>query len=330
MKSTLQQKRHLYHAETSSRSPESPSPNDFRDPSLGPFSRDVNARAETIARAVSATQDPFRMDWQSAPAPLAPMGGDSVIDDTQEPSSEAGQDTTGEIVSRFRTAVRATAVTGQENQSHVPQNGTGNTTTDQPEKVGKSNTSAAASTTETPSNPAVNDNQSKVGQNLAKEMPPPASLPKTSPPREGQSTLMAKAESGNLAYDPEAARRFLAAHLCGYTKDTLTPIKFSFSVHHLGGHGDPFNISPVDFFSMTLKKFMDILPMDHKEMITRLCIRQYGPKFCLRQVYLYNEDVFGNIREHFLRRIESDTRDEKNHGKRLDYEISFEPLRDGV
>ena len=104
-------------------------------------------------------------------------------------------------------------------------------------------------------------------------------------------------------------------------------IQFSFSFHD-GSHGDPFSISAVEFFTMTLRQFMDVLPMNDKEMIVGLWIRQYWPKFCLRQVYLYNEAVFGNIRQQFLRCIESDTRDVRNHGKRLDYEISIEPLRD--
>nr|RBQ89091.1 hypothetical protein FVER53263_00637 [Fusarium verticillioides] len=134
-------------------------------------------------------------------------------------------------------------------------------------------------------------------------------------------------ELSSNSYDTAAARRLLSSHLRGHTTNTPTPLQFSFSFHD-GSHGDPFSISAVEFFTMTLEQFMDVLPMNDKEMIVGLCIRQYGPKFCLRQVYLYNEAVFGNIRQQFLRCIESDTRDVKNHGKRLDYEISIEPLRD--
>ncbi|KAF4341716.1 hypothetical protein FBEOM_4345 [Fusarium beomiforme] len=232
--SQQQQKRPSPNAEVSSRSAKSPRPSDFRAPSLGPFSRDVNARAETIASAVSATHNPFRMNQQSVPAPFAPMNGDSVMDDTQELSQEPGQDTTNEIVCGFRTVVRAIPATGEEKYTRIPRNGVENPTTDQPEKDGKSDTSTIASTTQTTPNPADKGKQSEVGQNLAKEMPPPCK-PRTFPSGEGHSPLMAKAESGSLRYDPAATTCFLIAHLRSYTRDTLNPINFSFSVHHLWG-----------------------------------------------------------------------------------------------
>ncbi|KAM0250589.1 hypothetical protein ACHAP5_002119 [Fusarium lateritium] len=133
----------------------------------------------------------------------------------------------------------------------------------------------------------------------------------------------------NTYYNPSTARRILNAHLRGHARETATPIMFSFAVHHRTGHGDRFTFSPFDFFEMTLKKFIIALPMENKGLITGLCIRQYGPKLCLRQVYLYNEEVFGNIREQFLRQVENDIRGAKYDGKRLDYEISIEPLTEG-
>jgi hypothetical protein len=133
----------------------------------------------------------------------------------------------------------------------------------------------------------------------------------------------------NTYYNPSTARRILSTHLRGYAKETATPIMFSFAVHHRTGHGDRFTFSPFDFFEMTLKEFIIALPMENKGLITGLCIRQYGPRLCLRQVYLYNEEVFGNIREQFLRHVERDIRGAKYDGKRLDYEISIEPLTEG-
>jgi hypothetical protein len=216
------------------------------------------------------------------------MGEESVTIDIQELSPETEKGTTDEIVCGFKTAIRVVPPTGEDSSTHVPENGTEKTGTDQPVKLGSTPLSQR-------------DTTAMSGGDIE--------------------------EPKSISYDTAAARRLLSSHLRGYTQDTPTPIQFSFSFHD-GGHGDPFNISAVDFFSMTLKQFVEVLPMSHKEMITGLCIRQYGPKFCLRQVYLYNEDVFGNIREQFLRCIESDTRDVKNHGKRLDYEISIEPLRE--
>ncbi|KAH7493116.1 hypothetical protein FOMA001_g1415 [Fusarium oxysporum f. sp. matthiolae] len=196
--------------------------------------------------------------------------------------------TTDEIVCGFKTAIRVVPPIGEDSSTHIPGNVTERAATDQPVKLGSTPLSQ-------------NETTATSGRDIE--------------------------ELSSISYDTAAARRLLSSHLRGHNTDTPTPLQFSFSFHD-GSHGDPFNISAVEFFTMTLKQFMDVLPMNDKEMITGLCIRQYGPKFCLRQVYLYNEDVFGNIRQQFLRCIESDTRDVKNHGKRLDYEISIEPLRE--
>ncbi|KAG6993633.1 hypothetical protein FocnCong_v018339 [Fusarium oxysporum f. sp. conglutinans] len=253
-----------------------------------PFSRDANVRLESVARAVSPRQDLRRSSRKPVPVPVASMGEGSGTNDTQELSPEAERNTTDEIVCGFNTAIRVVPPIGEDSSTHMPGNVTERAATDQPVKLGSTPLSQK-------------DTTATSGRDIE--------------------------ELSSISCDTAAARRLLSSHLRGHNTDTPTPLQFSFSFHD-GSHGDPFNISAVEFFTMTLKQFMDVLPMNDKEMITGLCIRQYGPRFCLRQVYLYNEDVFGNIRQQFLRCIESDTRDVKNHGKRLDYEISIEPLRE--
>ncbi|KAH7197205.1 uncharacterized protein B0J16DRAFT_377657 [Fusarium flagelliforme] len=130
-------------------------------------------------------------------------------------------------------------------------------------------------------------------------------------------------------FDCEHAKSVLDNHLRSHATHTDTPIKFAFAVRHCTGHADRFTFSPYSFFSMSLQEFVEALPMEDKEKITGLCIRQYsGTVTHLRQVYLYNEEVFGNIREECMRHIEHDIRNAKGMGKRLDYEISIEPLTD--
>ena len=130
-------------------------------------------------------------------------------------------------------------------------------------------------------------------------------------------------------FDSEHAKFVLDNHLRSHATNTDTPIKFAFAVRHCTGHADRFTFSPYSFFSMSLQEFVEALPMEDKEKIAGLCIRQYsGTITHLRQVYLYNEEVFGNIREEFMRHIENDIRKAKGMGKRLDYEISIEPLTD--
>jgi hypothetical protein len=159
---------------------------------------------------------------------------------------------------------------------------------------------------------------------------PDTTIQKNSPSTDGLPLQIPKPGiQSNTYYNPSTARRILNTHLRGYAKETATPIMFSFAVHHRTGHGDRFTFSPFDFFEMSLKKFIIALPMENKGLITGLCIRQYGPQLCLRQVYLYNEEMFGNIREQFLRHVENDIRGAKYDGKRLDYEISIEPLTEG-
>ncbi|KAL9574448.1 hypothetical protein ACKAV7_001313 [Fusarium commune] len=284
----LPTKRPLSQSEASPLRTKSPRLNGFRGPTADPFSRDANVRLESVARAVSPRRELRRSSRKSVPAPVAPMGEESATNDTQELSSETERDTTDQIVCGFKTAIRVVPPVGERSSTHIPESGTERTATDQPVKLGSTPLSQ-------------NDTTATSGGDIE--------------------------EPSSISYDTAAARRLLSSHLRGHTTDTPTPLQFSFSFHD-GSHGDPFNMSALDFFTMTLKQFMDVLPMNHRELITGLCIRQYGPKFCLRQVYLYNEDVFGNIREQFLRCIESDTRDVKNHGKRLDYEISIEPLRE--
>ena len=129
--------------------------------------------------------------------------------------------------------------------------------------------------------------------------------------------------------DCEHAKFVLDNHLRSHATNTDTPIKFAFAVRHCTGHADRFTFSPYSFFAMSLQEFVEALPMEDKEKIAGLCIRQYsGTITHLRQVYLYNEEVFGNIREEFMRHIENDIRKAKGMGKRLDYEISIEPLTD--
>ncbi|KAF5587585.1 hypothetical protein FPCIR_7519 [Fusarium pseudocircinatum] len=285
----LATKRPLLESETSPLRTKSPRLNGFRAPIADPFSQGPNVRLESVARAVSPRQDLRRSSRKSVPAPVASMGEGSGTNETQELSSEAERNTTDEIVCGFKTAIRSVPSTGEDSSSRISENETETTATDQlPVKLGSTPLSQK-------------DNTATSGPNIE--------------------------ELSSNSYDTAAARRLLSSHLRGHTTDTPTPLQFSFSFHD-GSHGDPFSISAVEFFTMTLRQFMDVLPMNDKEMIIGLCIRQYGPKFCLRQVYLYNEAVFGNIRQQFLRCIESDTRDVKNHGKRLDYEISIEPLRD--
>jgi hypothetical protein len=159
---------------------------------------------------------------------------------------------------------------------------------------------------------------------------PDTTIQKNPPIADGFPLQMPKPGiQSNTYYNPSTARRILNTHLRGHAKETATPIMFSFAVHHRTGHGDRFIFSPFDFFEMSLKEFIIALPMENKGLITGLCIRQYGPRLCLRQVYLYNEEVFGNIREQFLRHVENDIRGAKCDGKRLDYEISIEPLTEG-
>ncbi|PNP83287.1 hypothetical protein FNYG_03609 [Fusarium nygamai] len=285
----LATKRPLLESETSPLRTKSPRLNGFRAPTADPFSQGPNVRLESVARAVSPRQDLRRSSRKSVPAPVASMGEVSGTNETQEPSSEAERNTTDEIVCGFKTAIRSVLPTGENSSSRISENETETTATDQP-PVKLGSTPLSQKDTTATSGPDIE-------------------------------------ELSSNSYDTAAARRLLSSHLRGHTTNTPTPLQFSFSFHD-GSHGDPFSISAVEFFTMTLRQFMDVLPMNDKEMIIGLCIRQYGPKFCLRQVYLYNEAVFGNIRQQFLRCIESDTRDVKNHGKRLDYEISIEPLRD--
>lgn len=130
-------------------------------------------------------------------------------------------------------------------------------------------------------------------------------------------------------FDCEHAKSVLDNHLRSHATHTDTPLKFAFAVRHCTGHADRFTFSPYSFFAMSLQEFVEALPMEDKEKITGLCIRQYsGTITHLRQVYLYNEEVFGNIREEFMRHIENDIKKAKCMGKRLDYEISIEPLTD--
>lgn len=152
------------------------------------------------------------------------------------------------------------------------------------------------------------------------ETPPPSRL--ASPPNKPSHTKK------ELYFDSEHATKVLNTHLRNHAKHTTTPIKFSFAVRHSTSHAERFSFSPFSFFNMTLQEFVGALPMEDKNQITGLCIRQYGPITCLRQVYLYNEEVFGNIRDEFLRYIEGDIRKAQSTGKRLDYEISIEPIMD--
>ncbi|KAL6919685.1 hypothetical protein FSST1_003711 [Fusarium sambucinum] len=132
-----------------------------------------------------------------------------------------------------------------------------------------------------------------------------------------------------LNFDSEHAKHVLDSHLRNHAKGTTTPIRFSFSLRHSNSHTNRINnISSFDFFTMSLREFVVALPLKDKDQISGLCIRQYGPITHLRQVYLYNEDVFGNIRDEFIRYIESDISDAKCTGRPLDYEISIEPIMD--
>jgi hypothetical protein len=139
---------------------------------------------------------------------------------------------------------------------------------------------------------------------------------------------MAPPPKKKLYFDSEHAKKVLDGHLRNHAKATTTPIKFSFAVRHSASHADRFTFCPFTFFTMSLREFVAALPMDDKDQITGLCIRQYGLITSLRQVYLYNEEVFGNIRDEFIRYIESDIKNAKCTGKRLDYEISIEPIMD--
>ncbi|KAG5747099.1 hypothetical protein H9Q70_010228 [Fusarium xylarioides] len=285
----LATKRPLLESEASTLRTKSPRLNGFRAPTADPFSHDPNVRLESVARAVSPRQDLRRSSRKSVPAPVASMGEGSGTNDSQELSSEVERNATDEIVCGFKTAIRSVPPPGENSSSRISENETETTAADQP-AVKLGSTPLSQKDTTATSEPDIE-------------------------------------ELSSNSYDTAAARRLLSSHIRGHTTNTPTPLQFSFSFHD-GSHGDPFSISAVEFFTMTLRQFMDVLPMNDKEMIIGLCIRQYGPKFCLRQVYLYNEAVFGNIRQQFLRCIESDTRDVKNHGKRLDYEISIEPLTD--
>ncbi|EKJ68188.1 hypothetical protein FPSE_11655 [Fusarium pseudograminearum CS3096] len=127
-------------------------------------------------------------------------------------------------------------------------------------------------------------------------------------------------------FDSEHAKKILNSHLRNHAKATSTPIRFSFSMRHSASHADMFKFSPMTFFTMSLRELVAALPMEDKDQISGLCIRQYGLVVCLRQVYLYNEEVFGNIRDEFISYVETDIRNAKCTGATLDYEISIEPI----
>ncbi|GKU18309.1 unnamed protein product [Fusarium langsethiae] len=131
-----------------------------------------------------------------------------------------------------------------------------------------------------------------------------------------------------LHFDSEHAEKLLNDHLRNHAKATSTPIRFSFSLRHSSSHANRFKFSPFTFFTMSLREFVTALPIENKDQISGLCIRQYGSTICLRQVYLYNKEVFGNIRDEFIGHVEGDIRDAKCTGKTLDYEISIEPIMD--
>ncbi|QPC75370.1 hypothetical protein HYE68_006122 [Fusarium pseudograminearum] len=119
-------------------------------------------------------------------------------------------------------------------------------------------------------------------------------------------------------FDSEHAKKILNSHLRNHAKATSTPIRFSFSMRHSASHADMFKFSPIAFFTMSLRELVAALPMEDKDQISGLCIRQYGLVVCLRQVYLYNEEVFGNVRDEFISYVETDIWNAKCTGAKLD------------
>ncbi|KAF4999190.1 hypothetical protein FGRMN_2649 [Fusarium graminum] len=328
---------------------------------LGPFT----SRFPAIDRAISVNRDPFCMNRQSVAAPVAPMAVETIGRSTESERVDDG--TTESVLPRRDSFVSSAheirsqimykpppkpsatpareidtafepgdadmgtmeeehAVTApQENRAALSQNDT-----DTSPKGSKSTTNSP-NLWETVIPPATRNpiTSRRPGSGRAKTLPY-NSVPKNPLSTEAFLLQMPKTKfHSETHYNSANAERILNTHLRGHAKETATPIMFSFAVHHRTGHGDRFKFSPFDFFAMTLKEFMTALPMENKGLIAGLCIRQYGPRLCLRQVYLYNEEVFGNIREEFMRHIETDISCAKHDGKRLDYEISIEPLTEG-
>ncbi|KAM0344382.1 hypothetical protein ACHAPU_007566 [Fusarium lateritium] len=316
---------------------------------LGPFT----CRFPTVDRAFSVNRDPFCMNRQSIAAPVAPMTvetmGTSAEDDGTAESAVPGRDSfvgsaheicseivykpppkplatpAPEVYVAFEPGDAEMGVIEEEHAVTAPQE---NTAASSPQSDTNTSSKGSKGTTKSP-NPQDTITSRRPGSGRAKTLPYNP-IPKNSPSTD--AFLLQKPKTkfpGETNYNSCNAKRILNAHLRGRAKETATPIMFSFAVHHRTGHGDRFTFSPYDFFGMTLNKFMIALPMENKGLIAGLCIRQYGPRLCLRQVYLYNEEVFGNIREEFMRHVETDISCAKHDGRRLDYEISIEPLTEG-
>ncbi|KAF4449419.1 hypothetical protein F53441_7281 [Fusarium austroafricanum] len=307
--------------EASARKSKTPRASSYLDPSFGPFSHDVNARFDTID-----SQDRIA---QPTPVPITSMAADAASNDdaydgpTEVDRRSRERSTETPSPRRYHNSVRSETDVQSEIVCGLPFIQEGN----EPEDSTLTTSTVPEEITAPVTQLILTHPSPKPVKEISPHLTEKAET-KASPPAEPLKLVVPKTDDDvDIGYNATAARQFLSTHLRGHAKATVTPIMFSFSIH-LTNDGDRLKLSPFDFFEMTLKKFMMILPLENKDTVTGLCIRQYGPKFCIRQVFLYNEDVFGNIREQFLRYIESDTKEPKNHGKRLDYEISIEPLRD--
>ncbi|KAF5663075.1 hypothetical protein FHETE_7642 [Fusarium heterosporum] len=326
---------------------------------FGPFT----SRFPTIDRAISVNRDPFCMNRRSVAAPVAPMAietiepsagservdygtaesvvprRDSFVSSAHEirsqivykpPPKPSSSTSDREIDTAFKPGDADMGTMEEEHAATAPQESRAalsQNDTDTSSK-GSKGTTDSPNPQETVLPPTTQSpiTSRRPGSGHAKTLPYNP-IPKNHPSAEAFLLQMPKTKfHSETNYNPANAKRILDTHLRGHAKETATPIMFSFAVHHRTGHGDRFKFSPFDFFAMTLKTFMAALPMENKGLIAGLCIRQYGPRLCLRQVYLYNEEVFGNIREEFMRHVETDISCAKHDGKRLDYEISIEPL----
>ncbi|KAJ4271577.1 hypothetical protein NW762_000281 [Fusarium torreyae] len=150
--------------------------------------------------------------------------------------------------------------------------------------------------------------------------------PEETPPQEEPDYTKARPQKKASA-SKESIQHALAVHPVGPTAYPASRMMFSFIVYENDVHVDSWEFSQLDFFQISLRKFVKVLPIQDKALLKGLTICQNGQKACMRQVYLYNEAKFNNIRGEFLSHIQKDLTMAKEDGSRLDYEISIKPIR---
>ncbi|KAM0564604.1 hypothetical protein ACHAPJ_000819 [Fusarium lateritium] len=300
-------------------------------------------RFGTTERAVSVSQALELVDRRLVGAPVAPMMDEAVMATIEEQDENV-----------HRPSPRASvAPTREDNGGFMPEDDTG-MSLEQDESFSTPHEQVTA-TSELEGDTEALSNQDAPNATLLKESTTSSELegdaevnpkpsgeaspttpkskvlpsPEETPPQEEADYIKARPQE-KASYFYENIQYALATHPIGPTEYPASLKMFSFIVYENDMHADSWEFSQFDFFNISLRKFVNVLPIRDKALLKGLTIYQKGQKVCMRQVYLYNEAKWNNIRGDFLSDIREDLTAAKQDGTRMDYEIIIKPIRDGM